>query len=297
MIRRQFIKNTGILTTASLFALKYKSDKMISFLDNKSSYGIQLYTVRDDMQKDPIGTLKKLSDIGYADVECAGYSEGKFYGMAREEFKKVLDDLGLNMNSGHTKTGQLNPKETRTMINNWEAVCEDAAFMDQKHLVCAWLGESERSSIDKYKKLSELFNKCGEKAKEYGVGFAFHNHDFEFFEIDGIIPYDVMLKETDPSVANFELDLYWITKAGKDPLEYFKNHPGRFPLWHVKDMEDSDDKFFTEVGNGVIDWLPIFEKEKESGMKYFYVEQDVCRNHKPLESVRISYDYLQSIEV
>ena len=289
MIRRKFIKKTGILTTGSLLALQYKSKVMASILEGRSNYGIQLYTVRDDMSQDPVGTLRKLSSIGYKDVECAGYRKGKFYGMSPKDFKKVLDDLGLIMNSGHTNTGD--------MMNRWESVCEDAAFMGQKHLVGAWLSEAERSSIDKYKKLSELFNKCGEKAREYGIGFAFHNHDFEFLEIDGVVPYDVMLAETDPTVANFELDLYWIIKAGKNPLEYFQKHKGRFPLWHVKDMEDSDDQFFTEVGNGVIDWLPIFEKEQESGMKYFYVEQDICRNHKPLESARISIDYLKSIEV
>jgi sugar phosphate isomerase/epimerase len=297
MIRRQFIRDTSLLTTASLFTLNHKTAMMKSLFKSKSGYGIQLYTVRDDMQKDPIGTLKLLADIGYVDVECAGYSEGKFYGMPRKEFKNVLNDLGLKMNSGHTSTGNGNPSRDRTMINNWEAACEDAAYMGQKYIVCAWLSKEETASLDRFKEIAALFNRCGEKAKEYGIGFAFHNHTIEFMEIDGIVPYDLLLSETDPSNVNYELDLYWITKAGKDPLKYFSDHKGRFPLWHVKDMEDSEDKYFTEVGNGVIDWVEIFKKEQDSGMKYFYVEQDVCRNHKPLESVRISYDYLQSIGV
>jgi len=297
MIRRQFIKDTGLLTTASLLALRHKSELLNSVSNSKSLYGIQLYTVRDDMKKDPIGTLKKLSEIGYVDMECAGYNEGKFYGMSRDEYKKVLNDYGLVMNSGHTSTGYGNPSQKRTMINDWEAACEDAAYMGQKHFVCAYLSKEETASLDKFKEIAELFNRCGEKAKEYGIGFAFHNHAIEFMEIDGVVPYDLLLSETDPSIVNYELDLYWIKKAGKDPLRYFENHQGRFPLWHVKDMEDGDDQFFTEVGNGVINWKDIFHKAEESGMKYFYVEQDVCRNHKPLESVKISYDYLQSINV
>ena len=285
------------MTAATLLSIKGRSEYFNSLTDSDTTYGIQLYTVREDMTKDPTGTLKTLSQMGYIDVECAGYSEGKFYGMTPSDYKKVLDDLGLVMNSGHTLTGSMNPKQTRTMINNWEAACEDAAAMNQKHFVCAWLAPDERNTIDKYKELAELFNKCGEKAKEYGIGFAFHNHDFEFFEIDGIVPYDVLLAETDASLVNYELDLYWIIKAGKDPLKYFEKYPGRFPLWHVKDMEDTDEKFFTEVGNGTIDWLPIFEEAQKSGMKFFYVEQDYCKNHKPLESVKISIDYLRSINI
>jgi sugar phosphate isomerase/epimerase len=297
MIRRRFIKNTTVLSAGALLTMRCKADKLSSHTGKAPKYGLQLYTVRDDMTKDPKATLTALAEIGYADLECAGYDEGKFYGMPREEFKKVIDDLGLTILSGHIATGQQTPDKTGTLINGWEKACEDAVFMGQKSIVCPNLTEEERSSIDKYKELADLFNKCGATAKEYGLTFAYHNHAFEFEELEGQLPYDVLLERMDESVANFELDLYWITKAGYDPHAYFDNHPGRFPLWHVKDMEDSEDRFFTEVGNGVIDWIKIFNKIEVSGMKNFYVEQDVCRNHKPLESVKISHNYLSSIKV
>lgn len=293
MKRREFVESTGMLSLGGLMALNASSNLFGSLSKNKE-IGIQLYTVRDAMTADPKGTLKTLASLGYTDVECAGYHEGKFYGMSLEEFKLVLNDLGLTMNSGHTLTGNMKKEQTRTMINNWDAACEDFSNIGMKSIVLAYLFDFERKTLSDYNKIIELLNKCGEIAHVYGLQMAYHNHDFEFMNLEGKIPYDVMLEETDRNLVKYELDLYWVAKANKDAVTYFNNHPGRFPLWHVKDMDNTPDKFFTEVGKGVIDWKALFKHTGTAGMQRFYVEQDVCKNHKPLESAKISINYLKS---
>lgn len=293
MKRRAFIETTGMLSMGSLLALQ-QSSSMFSALSGKKEIGLQLYTVRDAMTADPKGTLKRLAEMGYTDMECAGYAEGKFYGMPLSEFKMVLSDLGLTMKSGHTLTGNHKKDQTRTMINNWDAACEDFANVGMNYIVLAYLFDFERKSIDDYKKIIDLLNTSGEIAKKHGLTMAYHNHDFEFMTLENQVPYDLMLAQTDASIVKYELDLYWVRKAEKDAVAYFQKNPGRFPLWHVKDMENSPEKFFTEVGNGVIDWKLLFSHAQTSGMKRFFVEQDVCKNHQPLESVKISIDYLKN---
>lgn len=288
MERRRFVKQTGLLSIIGLSQLHCK----FKDLDNNTAIGIQLYTVRAAMKKNPIGTLKILKEIGYSSVEHAGYKEGKYYGIAPLEFKKILDDLELSMPSGHTQTGLNVPDQVGTMTNNFDQVCEHAASIGQEAIINGWYQQSRFSTIDEVKKLIDLYNKCGATAKKHGVVFAHHNHDFEFKELEGTSTYELMLKESSEDVK-FELDLYWIKKAGKDPLAYFDKYPGKFPYWHVKDMDDTPEQFFTEVGKGVIDWAPIFAQKETAGMQHFFVEQDVCKNHKPLESVKISFDYLE----
>lgn len=292
MKRRKFITQSS-MALGALSLLQCKASKLSN--NHNPDIGLQLWSVRGDMGKDPIGTLTILSEIGYTDVECAGYAQGKFYGMAPIEFKKVLGNLGLKMKSGHTLTGNQDPKATHTMSNQWEAVCEDAATMGQKSIICGYFFDDERKTIDDYKKHAELFNRCGEKANEYGLAFGHHNHDFEFIPIDGQIPYDILLNESDPDKVKFELDLYWIRKGNADYKEYFAKHPGRFPWWHIKDMDASEEQFFTEVGNGVIDWKEVFRYADQAGMQYFYVEQDEHRTYAPLKSVEVSYDYLEKL--
>ncbi len=282
MKRRNFIQTTAVAAVGALsFPAAFAALKKIGKM------GVQLYTVRDDMAKDPVGTLRQVARIGYQDVELAGYQNRKFYGMEPLAFKRLLNDLGLTTNSGHISPDRL--------LNDWEATVADAATLGQKYIVFPWLPESERKTIDQYKRLAEALNRGGEVARKAGLQLAYHNHDFEFFELDGEIPYDLLLRDCDPKLLKMELDLYWIIKAGKDPLAYFNQHPGRFPLWHVKDMDDTPDRFFTEVGNGTIDWQPIFKAARKAGMKHFYVEQDVCKNHAPLESIAISHQYLRGM--
>ena len=265
-------------------------------MTGRDDIGLQLYTVRDDMANDPIETLKYIASIGYTHVENAGYELGKYYGLDKQPFSTILNDLGLKMYSGHTQTGSNQPDKTHTMTNQWEKVCEDAASIDQQYIVLAYLVEEERQTIDDYKKVAELCNKCGEIAKSFGLTLAYHNHDFEFESIDGIVPYDILLSEVDENLMSFEIDLFWTRKGGVEALDYFAKYPGRFPLWHVKDMDDSPEKNFTEVGNGVIDWSKYFNESKQADLRHFFVEQDQCINYKPLESVKISIDNLNKME-
>lgn len=301
MKRREFVNST-VLATGSLFLLKCKAENAMKAAKSGvkagqtlGKIGIQLWSVRKAMEENAIETLKTLASIGFTDIECTGYEEGKIYGMAPSEFKKVLADLGMTMQSCHVKTGNENPQQKRTMTNDWEGFCADNVEVGAKSVVCGYFHEGERKSIDDYKRHADLFNKCGEIAKKHGLNFAHHNHDFEFFELDGQVPYDLLLSQTDPNLVSFELDHYWTTKAGVKSLDYIDKHPGRFPIWHIKDMDDTKEQFFTEVGSGIIDYPAIFKAQKKSGMKYFYVEQDEFKNYKPLESVKVSYDYLKGM--
>jgi sugar phosphate isomerase/epimerase len=259
--------------------------------------GVQLYTVRDDMQKDPVSTLKRIAEIGYSHVECAGYRNGTFYGKEKTEFKKILSDLGLKMHSGHAMTGFGMPAGTYSMTYEWEKYCADASFMGQKYIVSAYFMDGERKTLDDYRKHAKLFTECALIAKKHGLTFCHHNHDFEFVPIDGVVPYDIFIKETDASLVKFELDFYWTKKANVDTVKLITENPDRFPLFHIKDMELGAEQSFTEVGNGVIDWKNVFGLSKKAGMDLFYVEQDSCKNMKPLESIEVSYKYLSNLKV
>lgn len=281
--RRDFLRQSSLLT-AGLFISKeelFKSQKNI---------GVQLYTLRNDMGKDPKGTLQKLAQLGFKEVETFGYNQGKWFGMTPAELKTVLKDNGLSSPSGHTFPGGIFLKDG--WEDNWKKAVNDSRELGQKYIVIPWLEEPNRKPIDNYKKIAEGLSKAAVICKEAGSQIAYHNHDFEFITSDGQTGFDILMKETDASLVKLELDIYWAVKAGRDPLQLFAQHPGRFPMWHVKDMDKTDKKFFTEVGNGSIDFKAIFAKAKQSGMKHFFVEQDICPG-PPMESVAKSIDYLK----
>lgn len=287
--RRSFIKSTT-LASAGLFIVP-------SFSKFKTSYiGLQLYTVRDAMQKDPEGTLAKVAQIGYNSVEAATYTgTEKFYGMDAKTFADVLKKNNLIIPSSHYRLGQekINGQDTQgTLLHDWDKAVEDAHTAGIKYMVCAYLSAEERGDIDHYKQLAEQFNKAAETCKKAGIQFCYHNHDFEFVEQSGQLPFDVLLNNTDSDLVKMELDLYWATKAKHDPIVLFEQHPGRFPLWHVKDMDNTPQQSFTEVGNGVIDFKKIFKQADKAGLKYFFVEQDKCPG-SPFDSIVKSYDYIK----
>lgn len=247
--------------------------------------GLQLWSVRDDMREDPVATITQLGEIGYSFVETAGYGDGKFYGMDPLEFKKLVNDNGMAFLASHT--GQALPDSS-----NWDEVmawwdqCIDAhakagvsyivqPFMDGK-------GYGELADLQGY---CDYFNAVGEKCNAKGIRFGYHNHDKEFTTVDGVVRYDYMLQNTDPVNVFFQLDLYWITVGGKDPVDYFEKYPDRFELWHVKDEK--------ELGaeDGIMDFEPIFKAKDASGMKHIIVEVERY-NYEPLESVKMSYDFL-----
>lgn len=289
--RRTFIKNTGLMALGSLMIPSYTL-----LAGQFNDIGLQLYTIRDAIEEDLEGTLQQVADIGYKNLESSMGNNGHYYGKKPIEFKKLLNQYGLTLRSSHVLTGIKQPGSTEikyaTLSNGLEELVENAAETGQSYLVCAYLFPDERQTLDDYKRHAELFNKAGEACKGAGLQFAYHNHDFEFKEIDGQLPFDFLLSQTDPELVKIELDLYWITKAGFDPVNYFDMHTGRFPLWHIKDMDDSEHHSFTEVGNGVIDFNRIFKKSGKAGMEYFFVEQDASVN--PLKSIAVSHDYLKN---
>jgi len=286
--RRSFIKSTAF-ASAGLF--------MASSFKYKSSYiGLQLYTVRDAMQQDPHSTLAKVAQIGYNSVEGATYTGSqKFYGMDAKEFAQVLKQHGLIMPSSHYRLGEekTNGEETKgTLLHDWDKAVEDAATVGIKYMVCAYLSEEERGGIDHYKQLAEQFNKSGETCKKVNIQFCYHNHDFEFVEQNGQMPYEILLNNTDKDLVKMEMDIYWVSKAKHDPITLMNQHPNRFPLWHVKDMDNTPAQAFTEVGSGVIDFKKIFTHADKAGLKYFFVEQDKCPG-SPFDSITKSYNYIR----
>ena len=274
--RRSFIKQSGLFSMAAFADLSF-------LLKSKAKIGLQLYTLRNEMAKDPKTVLKQVAALGYKEVESFGYTAGKYFGMTPAEFASVLKGYGLAHPSGHYMLTALS--------GDWNKAIEDAVTAGQQYMVLAYLTDDERKNIDDYKKIAVQMNAAGEACKKAGIQFAYHNHNFEFADMNGQHGYDIFLRETDHDLVKFELDLYWISFAGKDPVEMFKQHPGRFPLWHVKDMDNTSRKFFTEVGNGVIDFKSIFAASKTAGMKHFFVEQDTCPG-PPMVSIEKSIQYL-----
>lgn len=291
MDRRNFL-NLG--AGALLTSIIVKSNTSFSLPKKVKDIGLQVYTLRDLISKDLTGTLKKVADIGYQNIELFGYAEGKYFGKTTAEMRKITDDLGLKVISAHYLSGQ-GSKAWGTPVNQWEKAVEDAAVMGQKYMAVAFLMPNERKTITDYNKVADILNKAGEISSKYGITMAYHNHDFEFIPLDGQIPMDVLLKNTAADLVKFELDIYWIKKAGLDPIQFFKQNKGRVPLWHVKDMEkDSGD--FAPVGDGVIDWTAIFKEEKTAGLTHFFVEQDNHKYGTPLENIEKSLKWLRSFD-
>ena len=287
--RRNFLTSVALLSAGVLL-----SPSLLAAY-NKRYIGLQLYTVRDAMAKDPAGTLAQLAKIGYNSVEGATYTGSqKFYGMTPKEFAALLKQNGLIMPSSHYRLGEepMNGAPALgTMLHEWDRAVDDAAAAGVKYMVCAYLSEAERGKLDHYKYVADQLNKAGERCQKAGLQLCYHNHDFEFTAQDGKLPYDLLLA-TDPKLVKMELDLYWVAKAGRDPLALFKQHPGRFPLWHVKDMDRTEKKFFTEVGSGSIDFKKIFAHSNEAGLEYFFVEQDTTPG-SPFDSVTKSMAYIK----
>jgi len=280
MNRRTLLKNLAygfggaVLLYNTSFKVEAGAKKKLSKI------GLQLYTVRRELERDFEETLRQVAALGVDEVEFAGY-----FGQKPERVRELLKKFGLASPSAHISTETLRGGMSQAIAN--------AQTIGHQYLVLGWIPEAERS-LDGYKKLVELLNKAGEACQKANLQLAYHNHDFEFKKIDGQTPYDLILAETDREKVKLELDLYWISKAGADPLVYFEKQPGRFPLVHVKDMDATEKKYFTEVGRGTIDFKKIFAKAKTAGVKHFYIEQDETPA-APLESVRISLKYLREL--
>ena len=252
--------------------------------------GLALYTLRDDMSKNAVETLKAVADAGYAYVEAAGYSEGKFYGMEPQEFNKTLKEVGLEPVSTHQ--GGLTLENADQMIADVKAAGFKYFVIPVPPMGHFKVEEGKMGMSDDLEFLTELLNTVGKKCKAAGLELLYHNHDFEFVKNSkGVVPIEYFLENTDADTVNFEMDLFWVTKAGADPLAYFEKYPGRFKLWHVKDMDEEGK--FAPVGTGKIDFARILNEKDKSGMIYYYVEQDRTWDKKPLEVIKTSHEGLK----
>jgi sugar phosphate isomerase/epimerase len=289
--RRRFLQNAGVGLT--VFAL----GRNAQLLGNPYGMpiGIQLMTVRDHLEKDMEGTLQKVAEIGYREVEVGG---GEYYKKKPAELRRMLSNCGLKASSTHCREFQLKSDPEKHIA--------DAKDCGVTYVVLSSLEEKDRKSLDDIKRDAEWFNQIGTVVNRAGLRFDYHGHNFDYAAVDGAVIYDELIRRTDPKLVNFELDCFWCVRAGKDPVDYFHRFPGRFPQLHIKDLkpgyapstarEDFRRGAFTEVGQGVIDWKKIFKAAPEGGMKRFYVEQDEC-DRDSLESAKMSYTYLHNLTV
>ncbi|MEJ2594989.1 MAG: sugar phosphate isomerase/epimerase [bacterium] len=278
--RREFIGTLGAAAATTLFV-----PKILLAKDKRRTIGIQLYTLRDMLAEDFEGTLDTISRIGYTTVESFGYMEGKFFGNYPGEFKNILHDYGLKHVSTHIK---LSLKDAPEII-------DDTLESGAQYLILPWLPEEDRQSLDDYKKLADELNQIGTLCQKAGLHFGYHNHAFEFEEMDGMIPYNILLDNTEPELVCMELDIYWVVRAGYNPQEYFNRNPGRFKLWHVKDMDESEEMKFAPVGKGIINFQAIYKQKEKAGLKYSFVEQDNHLNEDPVQNIKDSFRYLSDL--
>jgi sugar phosphate isomerase/epimerase len=289
--RRDFIKK-GAFT---LLGSSVIANSLLAAKPAKQLTGLQLYSVRDEMKKDPLGTLKQLSAMGYKHVEHANYVERKFYGHSAKDFKKVLDDLGLKMPSGHTVMGKPHWDDSKKEFTDlWKYTVEDAALVGQEFVISPSLDESLRKTADDLKRYMEVFNKSGELCKKSGMKFGYHNHDFEFsVMLDGKSVYDIMLQNTDPDLVIQQLDIGNLYNGGAKAIDIVRQYPGRFQSMHVKDEikssgnEQNHEYESTVLGKGIVNVKEVIDLGKKSGgTKHFIIEQESYQGKTPIESVK-----------
>lgn len=260
----------------------FMAPSIMAAITNKSlNVGVQLYSFRDAMAKDAKGTLKRIADLGFKQIESARSDKGHYYGLSASEMKKVCADLGMNLRSGHV-----------ALDENFDKTLNEAVASGQEYLICSSM-PSKGQTVDNYKKVADKFNKAGEQAQKVGVKFGYHNHGYEFDSVNGQVLYDVLLENTDPKFVYMELDLGWVIMAGKDPLDYFNKYSGRFQLWHLKDM-DLSKKHSVEFGKGGLDIESMIKHSKQSGLKYMFIEQEEYADN-PFDSMKHNMKFLKDL--
>ena len=290
--RRNFLRQAGMLTAISTLGVPslVRASESSSF-----RMGLQLYTVRDPMAKDPRGTLRAIRDLGYLDLETYGFDAEKigYYGFEAPRFKKILDDLGLTTTSGHYDLFRYLKAPLPDMQSYVDKCIQGALALDQKYISWPWL-EPDSRGIDDFKILAERLNVIGEQIHKAGLGLAYHNHDFEFIDHDGQIGYDILMRDTDPKLVKLQLDLFWSTHSSRRSAhELFQKQPGRFVMWHIKDMDKNNRDRYTELGNGRIDFTKIMPDAALAGLQYYYVEQGDHFAIDPMHSIATSAAYVK----
>jgi len=303
--RRLFLKNSGLLASGIAFAGlggcasptdQTDGDKKDSASSDSTAaakvaehtlaqFGLQLYTLRDELPKDPKGVLKQVASLGYKQVEGFEHDKGIFWGMTAKEFKSYLDGLGITMVSTHCDYKK-----------DFEKKAADAAEAGLKYLICPGVGAQKK--LDDFKKIADDFNKHGDICKKNGLRFAYHNHAYPFVKQEGQLPQDVMMQNTNPETVDFEMDIYWVVVSGEDPIAWLKKYPNRFRLCHIKDRlktaKPGEEDASTDLGLGSIDFKPILKTAEENGMQYYILEQERYDNSTPMKSAQVGAEYLKS---
>ena len=286
MKRREFVLKSSLLSTSILFPMS------ISSCNNnppKTKFGIQLYSIRDEMNKNPKEALAKIASFGYKYVEGYEGDLGLFWGMTNIEFKEYLDGLGLKMIASHC--GDTNNLES------FKLKCDQAAQIGVEYLICPW-AEGERS-INSFQTIANTFNQCGQIAKENGLRFAYHNHDYSFKKIDGVFLQDILMNGTDPNLVDFEMDIYWVVAAGEDPITWFDKYPGRFKYCHVKDYVSLTGNKFESctLGTGSINYPSILSHGISKGLVNLIVEQEAYTGTTQFDSAKDNFNYMSSLKI
>ena len=278
--RRNFLATLGVAAFGIARGDSAIASEVLAPRRKLKRIGLQLYTVRDLMKADLPGTLAKVAAIGYKEVEFAGY-----FGRTPAQIRELLRRDGLTSPSTHLPFDSLE--------SSWQKQLDDAKAGGHHWAAIAYIPEEKRRTLDDWKRHAATFNRAAAQAKSAGLRFAYHNHDFELKAIDGTRPFDLLLKETDPSLVDFEMDLYWVVFGGGDPLDFFNRYPKRFPLVHVKDSSGPPDNKMVDVGQGKIDFRSIFAQSEKAGIKHYFVEHDQPAD--PIATIRNSYNYLHAL--
>lgn len=294
--RRNFLKTSALaaagstLLTSNIFAARKP----------KELVGVQLYSIRDDMEKDPLGSLKQIAAMGYKNVEHANYVNRKFYGYTPKEFKKILDDLGMKMPSGHTVMGKKHwEASNKSFTDEWKYTVEDAAIVGQQYVISPSMDKTSRGNYDDLMRFMEMFNKSGELCQKSGMKFGYHNHDFEFSEkLNGKTLYDIILQNTDPKLVMQQLDIGNMVGGGARAMEVLKKYPGRFESMHVKDSIKSatghNGYESTVLGKGLVNPKEVIDwGRKSGGTVHFIIEQESYQGKTPIESVKENLDIMK----
>ena len=280
--RRKFLQTSGLFTAAGLISM----NELLAGNLKLKNYGLQLWSVKNALAKDPKDVLKQIASFGYTQIESFEGGKGIFWGMTPADFKKYMDDLGMKIISSHCNIDK-----------DFEKKAADAASIGMKYLICPYKGP--RKSIDDFKKIAEDFNVKGDICKKNGIRFAYHNHDYSFVTVDGQVPQDVMLANTNSDTVDFEMDIYWVVTAGVDPVAYAEKYKNRFRLCHVKDrIKNTTEKDAScTLGEGSIDYPPMLKKLKANGVEYFIVEQERYDNTTELDSAKADAKYMSMLSI
>jgi sugar phosphate isomerase/epimerase len=286
MKRKEFLKLSGGLALAGLAS----QSALASFANDDAkrikNFGLQLWTIREDMMKDPQGVLKQLASFGYKQIESFEGTKGIFWGMTNKEFKAYMTELDMNIVASHCD-----------MNKDFEKKAADAAEIGMKYLISPWIGPQKK--LDDFKKYADTFNQKGEICKKNGIRFAYHNHDYSFTPMDGQFPQDIMMKNTDAGLVDFEMDMYWVVTSGQDIEAWLKKYPNRFRLCHVKDrMKNTTEKDAScDLGTGDIDYAKILKTARQNGVQYFIVEQEKYVGTTPMKAAEADAAYMKKLSI